>query len=303
VKTTLVVGLLAVLPPCPLAAQDNPTLKAAVQLAAEGRSDSARALTRSLLASARPGDPVYVEALYWGARFATTGENAERDLRRVAIEFSGSRYADHALLQLSQLALAAGNPTSALDLATRLRSDYPGSDLRSLAALWAGRAAFDVGEPRTACRYLDTASAEGAADVEFVNQVRFYQARCTAEVLAPPPPRADTARIASVVGGDSVTRAAPPAPPPTPTSSAAPVAAAGSGRTYEVQVAATRSERDARAVVRRLARGHREAHLARGSDGYVRVRVGPFPTLQAADSAVKILLRLIGGAPFSVRVP
>lgn len=280
-KTTLLVGLLALLPRCPLAAQDNPTLKAAVQLAAEGRSDSARALTRSLLASARPGDPVYVEALYWGARFATTGDSAERALRRVAIEFSGSRYADQALLQLSQLALAAGNPTSALDLATRLRSDYPGSDLRPRAALWAGRAAFDVGEPRTACTYLDTASAEGAADVEFVNQVRFYQTRCTAEVLAPPPPRADTARIASVVVGDSATR----------------------GSTYEVQVAATRSERDARAVVRRLARGRREAHLARGSDGYVRVRVGPFPTLQAADSAVKSLRRLIGGAPFSVRVP
>jgi hypothetical protein len=299
VKTTLVVGLLAVLPRCPLAAQDNPTLKAAVQLAAVGRGDSARALTRSLLASARPGDPVYVEALYWGARFATTGESAERDLRRVAIEFSGSRYADQALLQLSQLALAAGNPTSALDLATRLRSDYPASDLRPRAALWASRAAFDVGEPRTACRYLDTASAEGAADVEFVNQVRFYQARCTAEVLAPPPPRADTSRIASVVGADSATRAAQPAP----ASSAAPVAAAGPARTYDVQVAATRSEHDARAVMRRLARGHRKARLVRGTDGYVRVRVGPFATLQAADSAAKSLRRLVGGAPFAVRVP
>ena len=169
-----------------LHAQDSPAIRAAAQLAAGGRNDSARALVRAVLVNSRPGDAAYVEALYWRARLATTGDSAERDLRRVAIEYSGSRYADHALLQLSQLALSAGNPAAALELATRLRSDYPGSELRSRAALWAGRAAFDVGEPRPACAYLDTARTEAASDIEFANQVRFYQARCTQAVLAPP---------------------------------------------------------------------------------------------------------------------
>jgi cell division septation protein DedD len=277
--------------PAALAAQDNPAIRSAAQLAAEGRGDSARALVASVLAHSRPGDSTWVEALYWRARLAATGDSAERDLRRVAIEYSTSKYADDALLQLSQLALAAGNPASAFELATRLRSDYPQSARRPRAALWAARAAFEVGEPRAACRYLDTARTEGAADIEFVNQVHFYEARCTAAVLAVPPAPDSTAPAPA---RDSAPAA--PAPPAAPAASAPP-------RTFEVQVAAAKSSREAQAVVRRLARSHRQAHVVPGADGMFRVRVGPFATLQAADSAARSLRRIVGGAPFPVRAP
>jgi cell division septation protein DedD len=285
-------ALVLALAACPcvhLDAQDNPAVRAAVQLAAEGRGDSARALVAAVLVHSRPGDSTFVEALYWRARLSTTGDSAERDLRRVAIEYSGSKYADDALLQLSQLALAAGNAASALELSTRLRSDYPGSALRPRAALWAARAAFEVGEPRRACMYLDTAKAEAASDVEFGNQVRFYEARCTAAVLAPPPPDSSAA-----ARPDSAATTTPAAP-------AKEVPAAAPSRGFEVQVIATRSSREAQAMVSRLTRAHRTAHVLTGADGLYRVRVGPFGSLPAADSAARSLRRIVGGTPFPVR--
>lgn len=292
---TLAVAL-TVRPSVHLCAQDNPAVRAAVLLAAEGHGDSARVLVASILTHSRPGDSTWVEALYWRARLAATGDSAERDLRRVAIEYSDSKYADDALLQLSQLALAAGNPASALELSTRLRSDYPGSDLRARAALWAARAAFDVGEPRKACMYLDTAKTEAASDVEFGNQVHFYEARCTAAVLAAPPP-SDSSLAPARPDSGAGSASAPPAAATQP----APVAAASRG--FEVQVAAARSSREAQALVRRLTRAHRIAHVVTGADGLYRVRVGPFASLQAADSAAKALRRIVGGSPFPVRAP
>ncbi len=186
-------------------AQDDPAIQTAVRLAGEGRGDEARRMVNAELAKARVGEPAWVEALYWRARIAATGDSAERDLRRVAIEYPTSRWADDALLQLAQIATAAGNPVSAFALAQRLRSDYPDSDLRPRAALWAGRAAFDLGDARSACALLDSARAGGAADVEFTNQVDFYRSRCTALPATPArgvtpqepasgaPPRTDTA--------------------------------------------------------------------------------------------------------------
>ena len=257
-------------------AQTSPAIRSAIQLAAEGRSDSAQRLVNAELARSRPGDAAWVEALYFRARLATWGDSAERDLRRVALEYSGSAWADDALLQLSQLALTAGNPASALALAGLVRSDYPDSDLRPRAALWAARAAFEVGEPRTACALLDSARTEGAADIEFVNQVAFYRARCTASVLAPP-----------VTAPDTGSRLPPPASRPR----------------FEVQVAAATTDAAAQDVVRRLARAGHEARVVPGDNGVLRVRMGPYATQLAADSAARGARALVGGTPFVVRLP
>jgi cell division septation protein DedD len=139
--------------------------------------------------------------------------------------------------------------------------------------------------------YLDTAKTEAASDIEFGNQVRFYEARCTAAVLAAPPPDSS----ASAAKPDSSTAPAPaPAPP------AAPAAAASRG--FEVQIIAVHTSREARAMVGRLSRAHRSSHVVTGADGLYRVRVGPFGSQQAADSAAKSLGRIVGGSPFPVRV-
>ena len=290
-----VVGRARVLP-----AQDTASIRVAARLAVEGNSDSARTLLGGVLARTRPTDPSYAQALYWRARASTYADSAERDLRRVALEFSTSAWADSALLQLTQLALAAGNPSSSFELAGRLRADYPTSALRAAAALWGGRAAFEIGQPRSACALLDTARAEGAADVEFMNQVTFYRSRCTPQLLAPPPARADTTRgpaaSATTVTPTPATPArAAAAPAPAPRESVA-------TPRYEVQAAAASSEAAARDAVRKLTRAGLPARILAGGR-YRRVRVGPFAGREDADAALRTVRRLLGGSPFVVRVP
>ncbi len=279
----------------PALAQDNPAIRAAVQLASEGRGDSARKIVAAELAKARPGESAYVEALFWRGRLALSGDSAEDDLRHVALDYSTSKWAGPALLQLAQLAMAAGNPTGALQLAQRLRGDYPGSPLRASAALWGGRAAFDLGDPVTACALLDSANAEAGADVEFVNQVAFYRSRCTAVALqqrqAP-----DTAKPAAAES----TRAAAPAPAK-PETAAAPAPAPAPQ--FEVQVAATRSRTQAQNVAHRVERSGASARIVTGNDGFLRVRAGPYVSRKEAEAAAARLRRLLGGRPIVVTAP
>lgn len=268
-----------------LQAQSSPTVRTAVQLAGEGRGDSARHLLDAQLSRARVGDSTWIETLFWRARLAPGGELAERDLRRIVVEYGNSPWADDALLQLSQLALAGGNPAAALDYGARLRADYPGSELRARAALWSGRAAFDVGEPRTACALLDSARAEAAGDVEFANQVAFHRSRCTATVLSSPP-RAAPAPDSLI----DIHRGTAAPPPPRV-----------AGR-FEVQVVAARTEGSARDIVRRLSNAGLRARVVSGS-GVHRVRLGPYTTAAAAASAAASARRAVGGRPFVVRLP
>jgi hypothetical protein len=282
-------------------AQDDPAIQTAVRLAGEGRGDEARRMVNVELTKARVGEPAWVEALYWRARIAATGDSAERDLRRVAIEYPTSRWADDALLQLAQLAMAAGNPVSAFALAQRLRSDYPDSDLRPRAALWSGRAAFDLGDARGACALLDSARTDGAADIEFANQVDFYRARCAALPGAPAPgaapqppasgapPRPDTAHAPT-----PATLAARPAP------TAPPAATHGA---WAVQAAAVRTPAEADRILRKLRGAGLTARVLIGADHLRRIRVGAYGTEHAAQGALAAVRRVAGGRPFVVREP
>jgi SPOR domain len=280
----------------PVRAQQNPVIKAAIQLAAGGNGDSARKLVAGELAKAKPGDPAYVEALYWSGRLAASGDSAESDFRRVAIEYSNSAWADQALLQLAQLAMAAGNGAGALQLAERLRNDYPTSTLRPQAALWAGRAAFDVGDPATACALLDSARAEAPSDIEFLNQVAFYHSRC-AVVRSLERADSGTAKPAGAAPADT---ARPATPRPAPPAAAAPAPPASAAPQYAVQVRATRSDRIARDLVARVTRAGLHAHIEQGDDGIRRVRVGPYATEHEATAAAERLRHLLGGHPFVV---
>ncbi|MGD0483954.1 MAG: SPOR domain-containing protein [Gemmatimonadales bacterium] len=301
---------LAILLACACAAaraQDNPAIQTAVCLAGEGRSDEARRLVNAELAKARVGEPAYVEALYWRARIAATGDSAERDLRRVAIEYPTSRWAVDALLQLAQLATAAGNPVSAFALAQRLRSDYPDSDLRPRAALWAGRAAFDLGDARGACALLDSARAEGAADVEFTNQVDFYRARCASLPAAPAPGAAPQHPATGAPPRSDTAHAPPPAAPAqrpaaAPVTSAPPAPAAARGG-YVIQAAAVRTAAEADRILRKLRGAGLTARVLIGADHLRRVRVGSYGTERAARDALAAVRRVAGGRPFVVREP
>jgi len=263
----------------PAAGQDNPTIRVAVQLAAEGRGDSARKIVAAELAKARPGGDAYVEALYWRGRLATSGDSAESDLRHVALDYSNSKWADDALLQLAQ----------------RLRSDYPGSALRPRAALWGGRAEFDLGDPVAACALLDSARTEGGDDVEFGNQVAFYRSRCTA-VLLQPHAAAETTALS---GADTARRPAAAPAPARPESVAAPP----HPPQLEVQVLATRSRSQAQSIAHRVERSGERTRIVTGTDGLLRVRAGPYVSRREADAAVARLGRLLHGHPVVVSVP
>jgi len=299
----LAVPLCACAPVPTVQAQDDPVIKAAIQLASSGNGDSARRLVAAELAKATPGGPAYVEALYWRGRLAASGDSAESDLRRVAIEYSNSPWADEALLQLAQLAMAAGNGAGALQLAERLRNDYPTSTLRPQAALWAGRAAFEVGDPATACSLLDSASAEAPNDVEFLNQVAFYRSRCAVVARLS---RADSSKpgsAPSVAPAETTHPAAgsraPGTPPPPAAAAPAPPVPAPPAQ-FEVQVRATRSERAARELQSRITHEGLHARIVKGDDGILRVRAGPYASEREAADAMTRLRRLLGGHPFVV---
>jgi cell division septation protein DedD len=290
-------------------AQDNPAIREAVRLAGDGRGDEARRIVAAELSRARPGEPAYIEALYWRARVAAVGDSAERDLRRIAIEYPTSRWAPDALLQLAQLAMAAGNPVSAFALAERLRSDYPDSELRPQAAFWAGRAAFDLGEARAACALLDSARTEGAADIEFMNRVAFYRSRCGtvppasgagpgAPSAPQPAPTENPSRAPTPIRTDTVR--ATPAPSRQP--AAAPPAPVATGR-FTVQVAAVRTDREEQGILRALRGASFEGRVVAGDDGFRRIRVGGYATEAEAQSAARRLRSVVGGRPFVVREP
>lgn len=227
------------------------------------------------LSAAGPSDrltaqtPDSIEALY--------RRGQPRDWRRIVVEHANSPWADDALFALSQRAFSSGNPAGAMDYALRLRSDYPGSELAPRAALWGARAAFDVGEPRSACALLDSAATEAASDVEFVNQIQFYRGRCTAAALTAPPRAAR----------DSMMRPLPPTPYPG----------------FEVQAAAARTDSAAQDIIGRLQRAGLTARVVPGPAGVLRIRLGPFATSETADSVARAAGRHLGGTPFIERVP
>jgi cell division protein FtsN len=142
-----------------------------------------------------------------------------------------------------------------------------------------------VGEPRTACGLLDSASAEAAHDVEFTNQVLFYRGRCTAAAM--------TAHQAPAAVAPPVLPAAPTQPPP--------AAPAGTQAGWMVQVFASRARADAEAVVRRLAAAGLMGDVTASDDGYHRVRLGPFAAEAQAREAASSARRVVGGSPFLVR--
>ena len=280
-------------------AQDNPAIREAVRLAGDGRGDEARQIVAVELSHARPGETAYVEALFWRARLTAAGDSAERDLRRIAIEYPTSRWAPEALLRLAQLAIAAGNPVSAFALAERLRSDYPDSEWRPQAAFWAGRAAFDLGEARAACALLDSARTEGATDIEFLNRIAFYRSRCGV-VPAAPSTGSDTPSAPQPVS-PSLTENASRAPIPDRADTARTTPTPAQTGRFSVQVAAVRTDREERGILRALRHAGYEGRVVAGADGFRRIRIGGYATELGALDAARRLRSVVAGRPFVVR--
>src|SRR3989441_2204674 len=199
----LSVVALSVGSPVRLPAQSD-TLRVAALRVAQTRPDSARAMMRRLLASISPQDSLYPGVLFTAGRVAADATTAATNLQRVVVEYGRSVWADSALVLLTQLYFAQGDPAATVQAAERLRLDYPDSSLRPRADFWGARAYFDLKDDARGCSLIREALDGAGADVEFKNQVTFYASRCASTTPASPV-------TAPATAGDTQAKPASPA--------------------------------------------------------------------------------------------
>jgi hypothetical protein len=172
----------------PVVGQDE-ALSRVEQLTAEGRFGSARDELAAWFdaawdASTREDRQ---RALWLRGRLTVDAGMAERDYRRLVVEYLGGPFSDDALLRLAQLAWAQSNPDAALRHLRMLGRDYPESELRAealelTARLGTGGVAPDAG-----------AISPGAPPVN--------APQGSAPQPTPPPPDAPPAVLAGIGSG------------------------------------------------------------------------------------------------------
>ncbi|HUL49918.1 MAG TPA: SPOR domain-containing protein [Gemmatimonadales bacterium] len=266
--------------------------RAAIGLA-QTRPDSARAMIRRLLTTLSPRDSMYPAALLDAGRFAADAPTVATNLQRVVVEYGRSVWADSALLLLTQLYFAQGDPAATLQAADRMRRDYPDSPLRARTSFWAARAYFDLKDDTRGCAMVQEALTRAGDDLEFQNQVNYYQARCRhapagAPVPTPPQPVSGAANPAPTGGGSAASAAA---------------ATPGDDGKYAVQVLAVKSAPQVDDVLTRLKAMGYDARVVRDTSGLFKVRVGRYTTRVDADRMQKTLKTRLGGQPFVVEEP
>lgn len=302
-----VLASVAILVPAWAVAQSDPRLVAAVRLSQDGLSDSARAVAGRILTATQPTDSLYPELLYTMGLLAATEQDRRLYLRRVAVDYTQSVWADDALLQLAQLDYSSGNAAATVRQLDQLLRDYPGSPLTAQAAFWGARAAADRREPALACRMAELGLAAVGDDVELRNQLQFQKQRCQGlGAMAAESTRAATADSITRATADSLARAradsiarARRSPRP-PAGRAGPAGRPASGFYVQVSAVKTRTAADADAARIRRA-GQTPVIMPEG--GYLKVRAGAFATREAAAAAAAELAHKLGGRPFVVRVP
>jgi hypothetical protein len=290
------------------------------QLVVAGNGTAGRALVDSMVAAAQPETPAYADALFWRASLAATGTDAERDYRKIVIEYPMSPHSGQALLQLAQLEAARGDRAAATPHLQRFLLENPGSPDAGRAGLLFVRLSFEANQVRAACGALPRAmAAVPAADVELRNQLDYYSPRCVGIDTTSPPARAAVAPAQPVRGpvakpgpaaathaptSRPATAHTPPAhalpihSPPTPPARG-PVAHAPTARPpaapapravahFTVQVAAYTTRAEADRLAKTLKARGIDARVA-GSSRLFRVRVGRYATRAAATEAAKNL--------------
>jgi hypothetical protein len=243
---------------------------------AQTRPDSARAMMRRLLAGLSPQDSLYPGALFTAGRVAADAATAATSLQRVGLEYGRSVWADSALVLLTQLYFAQGDPAATVQSAERLRLDYPDSPLKARADFWGARAYFDLKDNAHGCTLIREARDGAGADVEFRNQVEFYAARCPTLSVGPPP------ALPAATTGDTQAR-----PPTGPT-------------IYTVQVLAVKSAAQVDDMLTRLKVMGFDARVVRDTSGLFKIRVGKYATRDEAAQAQRRLKTRLGGQPFVV---
>ena len=293
------------------ASPNDSIFRRARRLVSEGNGAAGRALVDSLLNHEQEGRNGFGDALYWRGALAETAADAERDYRRVIVEYPLSAYVDDALLAMAELEQARGDRAGALQHLQRFVREHPVSSARGTAAFAGARLAFELGETRAACGLITDARASVPDnEVELRNQIDYYASRCPSNVAAVPPPPApvhvpaNSGRQPKVTTpmtppAKIVTAAVPNQPVVQPTigvpatTAAAPVASTVTPRPgtrtptvkpvvmFTVQLAAYSTLQEATALIAKLEKRGVHARVS-GTSKPFRVRLALHPTRQAA---------------------
>ena len=268
----------------------------AQRLANDGDAEAGRRLVDSLFRAAPPGSARQAEALYWRAALAATAAEAERDYRRLTVEYPLSPRSEDALITLAQLEMTRREYPQALRHLERLVQEYPTSGSVPRAHFWIGRVHLEQGNLPRACASLASARAAASrTNVELHNQIDFHAQRClgvdaASETVAaapppqPPPPTTATNPVTPPPTASTSTAVPPPSrdtATPRPTSGSATASPAAGATQFTVQVAALNTRAQADELRDKLrARGF-DARVV-GAGQLFRVRIGRYPTRDAA---------------------
>jgi cell division septation protein DedD len=308
------------------------------RMVSEGNGAAGRAMVDSLLKKAEEGTTAYGDALFWRGALAETAADAERDYRRVIVEYPLSDYADDALLAIVELEQARGDRAGALAHLQRFVREHPVSPARGIAALAAARLAFDQRDTKTGCAMITDARASApTSDVELRNQIDYFGSRCTGatntdaavaqsatqsvtpsrdstpvaskKTAANGPTKVTTQPTASAPKGvpakpATKERITPPPVAESTTSTPAPPSASKPKGIYTIQLAAYNTRADAEQLVKKLEARGVVARVS-GTMKPFRVRLDFYPTRQAAQDEVASLKRrgIIGFVTTEERAP
>lgn len=279
-------------PPRPTSADS--VFARARQLVMNGNGAAGRVLVDSVVAATEPDTPAYAEALYWRATLAAASSDAadaERDYRRIVIEYPLSPRTGDALLQLAQLEVARGDRSAAATHLERFLLENPTSPDEQRASVLLVRVAFEQNELPRGCIALHHALTEiPTTSVELRNQLEYYSPRCAG---------VDTTRAGQAAAAAAAAAATPATSATSATSKTPPASARDSARRdtttpplprgrFTLQVAAYTARADADALAKQLKARGLDVRVA-GTKTLYRVRIGHYGTRTAAAAAAKDL--------------
>jgi tetratricopeptide (TPR) repeat protein len=245
-------------------------------LVSGGNGAAGRLLVDSVLAATDPASPAYAEALYWHAMLASNDSDAERDYRRIVVEYALAPRAADALLQVAQLESARGDRSSAATHLTRFFTENPSHPERARAGAVLTRLLFEQNDLPRACSALrQTLAVLPDSAVEARNQLTYYAPRCTALDVSP------GSRVPVSGGGGRGSSDSAGARRDTVVARAAPAR-------YTLQVAAYGTKAEADRVATRLRARDIDARVV-GTKKPFRVRIGRYTTRGNAVAAQREL--------------
>jgi TolA-binding protein len=267
------------------------------KLVLNGNGVAGRALVDSAL-NATTDSPDSAIALYWRGALAATAADAERDYRRVIVDYPFSPHSGDALLALAQLEMARGDRDPAIDHLQRFLIQRPNDPEHVRAGIWLGRLLLEKNQLAKGCAVLlRTRAALADSAVETRNQVDYYASRCAGvDTVVPAPrlpatppkaPRTDTTRRRAPAKDSARTDSVRKAPPRRDADSA-PNGSPATARRFTVQVAAYQTRESADQLVNRLSARGITARIV-GSSAPFRVRIGHYATDAEATAAARDL--------------